>query len=427
MNQFKKGFGLKVIPPRPEDAQFGKIFQGEAQPKDWRPYLPKGENQLNSMFCTNFACMNCLETITNYQKFLEPDKEQFNFSDRWNAVNSGTTPNGGNTLQNACHASHKEGNVLEEECPFPPEWLENSLTYWHDIVDISKIAPKQVYSGPNYSLVSPNDLKRALAYSPLEIGVNVGSNWYSPIVTPPTEIFGGHAVELAWIDEEGYYYIFDTAEPFIKKLSPDYPILIAMSFAPLPENWKSLNVRDIPTIQQKIINLAKQVIGLLKELIMKKQENKIEKMVLAMQKREGWITPEMKNPNYPKGSRSYRNNNPLNFKYSSYISSLGAYSCDKDNFAIFRDYQSGIKAGIQFIKDVCNRQVIPYHVFNPKNLYHKILLPNGKKGDELPNISILDFFHIYAPKEDNNDPVSYANEVAKKIEVIPSFLMKNLV
>ena len=45
---------------------------------------------------------------------------------------------------------------------------------------------------------------------------------------------------------------------------------------------------------------------------------------------------------------------------------------------------------------------------DPNNAYHRLLLPNGTKGDELPELTLLDFFSIYAPSNDDNEPTSYA-------------------
>ncbi len=270
LEEFKKrGFGLILQEPRKADAVFGKIFpKFKGIAKNWIPFAPvKRESQFNSQFCTNFSYTNCIETMTNRMMF-ENGLEQYNFSDRWNAVKSGTNPATGNTLQNVCYAGLKEGNILEEECPWENGWLNSALTFWNEISDLSKVNPKQIYLGPNYSLVgtSIDELKTALALSPLQIGIIVGETYSDEIITKPKQQYGGHAVELLWIDDK-YKYIFDTSEPFIKKLALDYPILVAMSFAPLPLNWEELNKKDIPIIQKKIIELAKQVINYLSQAI----------------------------------------------------------------------------------------------------------------------------------------------------------------
>lgn len=271
---FTHGYGLQIQPFNPKDARFGKIFpKFKGIAKNWIPFAPvKRENQSNSQFCTNFSFTNCLETLSNYQKFLD-GTEQYNFSDRWSVVKAKTSPVNGNNLQNVCYAGLKEGNVLEEDCPWENDWLNQALTFWNEIQDLSKVNPKQIYTGPNYSLVgtSIDELKTALALSPLQIGIMVGETYFDEIITKPKQQYGGHAVELLWIDDK-YKYIFDSSEPFFKKLALDYPILVAISFAQLPPNWEELNMQDIPKLKNQLIEKIKLVINLIKKLIFMKQE-----------------------------------------------------------------------------------------------------------------------------------------------------------
>ena len=264
--QFSRGFGCRFEPPKKEDAKFGRFFPLKGTPIDWRQYLPSGEQQENSFFCTSFAYLNCLETMIRYSG------ENFNFSDRWSAVRAKTAPNG-NTIDNVCHAGLHEGNVKEEECFFKEEWLKDPNTYWKEIQDIENLNPSVIYPGPNYSIVRLNELKPALAYSPLIIGIQVGNTWSQEIITKPNEIYGGHAVELAYIDD--YIYIFDSYPPFLKKLSLDYPVMVAKSLAKLPVNWKEINLKDQMTIMQKIIVLFNQLINMINASFSKTVKNTI--------------------------------------------------------------------------------------------------------------------------------------------------------
>lgn len=119
---------------------------------------------------------------------------------------------------------------------------------------------------------------------------------------------------------------------------------------------------------------------------------KIEKFAQAVKSHEGW---------YP-GSRSYRNNNPGNFRCSKLMTELGAIRCD-DNFAVFPDYETGWKALVQFITYACNNELRAY---KDKTIYG--------------------FFEVYAPSGDNNTPRRYAEVVAKAVGVDPNTLMKDL-
>ena len=110
----------------------------------------------------------------------------------------------------------------------------------------------------------------------------------------------------------------------------------------------------------------------------------LEKMCLAIKTHEGWF----------KNSRSQRNNNPGNTKYSSvgYLAKYGKVKMDKDGFAIFPTYELGW-------------------------LYlNNLVLEKAKKH---PTWSLSTFFKEYAPSSDNNDPARYASLVAKAMNVSP--------
>lgn len=118
----------------------------------------------------------------------------------------------------------------------------------------------------------------------------------------------------------------------------------------------------------------------------------LQDMCLAIKQHEGWF------PN----SRSQRNNNPGNCKYSSigYLPKYGVVKKDKDGFAIFRDYATGY-------------------------MYLQNLILS--KAATNPNQNLYAFFEIYAPNEDNNDSKRYAEVVSAKMGVNPaSFQMRQL-
>ncbi len=137
----------------------------------------------------------------------------------------------------------------------------------------------------------------------------------------------------------------------------------------------------IKSLQEIIKQLIKQLANAMKSK--QPNENLIIKWAEAIKQHEGFYV----------GSRSYRNNNPANMRYTNYTASLGAIGQDKDNFCIFKSYDAGFKALVQFLTDAKNNVLIPY------------------KG----NPTLLRFFEIYAPSFDNNNPQQYAQAVAKYI------------
>lgn len=116
----------------------------------------------------------------------------------------------------------------------------------------------------------------------------------------------------------------------------------------------------------------------------------VTNFALAIESREGSIPPS---PQYPKGTPAWRNNNPGNCKGID------------GNFLVFSSYE----IGFAYLENYIRRVMANKHKAYPKDP------------------TIAQYFAVYAPTEDANDPVSYAVEVAKKLEVTSSFLIKNLI
>lgn len=124
-----------------------------------------------------------------------------------------------------------------------------------------------------------------------------------------------------------------------------------------------------------------------------KKENglvKITDMAKAIQEFEGWFP----------GSRSFRNNNPGNLRWSPFMTGT-----DSGNFAIFSSFDDGWKA-----------------------LVHQITIAKtGKSNYYKPTMSLKDFFTVYAPSSDNNHPERYATFVAQKLKVGIDYKIGDLV
>lgn len=147
--------------------------------------------------------------------------------------------------------------------------------------------------------------------------------------------------------------------------------------------------------QDKIAQEVAQVVDTLNKNQPIPTVSKLEKFCSAIKEHEGWYPPS---PAYPKGSRSYRNNNPANARYSGvgYDPIYGTVLKDSSNFAIFRDYATGW-------------------------LYLTNLVKKSAQGLKQPkyreSMTIAEFFAVYAPASDGNDPVGYAHFVAGKVGV----------
>lgn len=112
-----------------------------------------------------------------------------------------------------------------------------------------------------------------------------------------------------------------------------------------------------------------------------------------------WATAIQKHEGFFAGSRSYRNNNPANFKVGAkltdFMRSLGAVGVDSGGFAVFPDYATGFAALCRFLDLACSNQLISYR----------------------NTMTLKQFFAVYAPSSDNNDPDAYARAVAVDIGV----------
>ena len=118
----------------------------------------------------------------------------------------------------------------------------------------------------------------------------------------------------------------------------------------------------------------------------------VDSFCLAIQKHEGWY----------EGSRSWRNNNPGNIRYVGQAKAVGS---DKNNFAIFANYQDGFDCLKNMIKNAAT----------------------GLSRVYFPDDTIKDFFSKYAPSYDNNDSLHYAEVVADALGVSVDFKIKNLI
>jgi hypothetical protein len=110
----------------------------------------------------------------------------------------------------------------------------------------------------------------------------------------------------------------------------------------------------------------------------------IEALADSIWRFEGWI-PAGTDARYPKGSRSWRNRNPGNLRPIP-----GSFApVDDSNYRVFDSLSDGWLA---LINDITV----------------KLAGSHGLTDDS----TLRNFFDIYAPSDDNNDPDKYARQVA---------------
>src|SRR5262245_43848391 len=112
-------FGVAPGPQRaPTDYVAGTLQHEVRNPSAvWTPFAPPGEWQLKNgkdvMACVTFSAINSIE-----MQELQQTGRQINYSDRWIALMSGTTPEG-NYLWKVIETIRKYGLVPEEAWPAP--------------------------------------------------------------------------------------------------------------------------------------------------------------------------------------------------------------------------------------------------------------------------------------------------------------------
>lgn len=113
--------------------------------------------------------------------------------------------------------------------------------------------------------------------------------------------------------------------------------------------------------------------------------NPIEAFADAIMEHEGWYGPSSM---HPLGSRSWRNRNPGNLRFSHDMTGV-----DGQGYAIFDSFLTGYKA---LLDDLRAKFAGPPHTSTGLG----------------PQSTILQFFEKYAPRVDDNDTESYARFVA---------------
>ena len=219
-------FNYGFIPEdlKPDDYVLGAspLFKKVLQPdSDWTPYLPSGERQsgrnIETFSCVSQSFNNVLETL-----FKRKYNININFSDRFLAKASGTTQSG-NLQSRVADTARKVGLVLESDYTADIDevgWNEYYKPLTPELMAKAKKFLDEWEIG--YEAIPPTILamKEGLKYSPL---------W---------------AAGYAWAYNNGYYVsagnpnhafmpftpvvvnrlIFDSYEPFIKKLAADYQL-----------------------------------------------------------------------------------------------------------------------------------------------------------------------------------------------------------
>lgn len=353
----------------------------------WDAYLPPDEFQapyFESQNCTAFATTNCVEALM--RRRLAPA----DYSDRFLGIVAGTTEEG-NDPHTVAEAWRKNGAIDENDLPMT-----------HTLADYYKPRPiTEPYISKGKDWLSkwklnheyvPGDadsMKQALTYSPLGAAVSAWSQQNGLYVRFAED---NHWVCIYGYEDGKYWKAFDSYDNTHKKLAWSFTFGTVKRYSVVPNN-------DLSIIEQ-IINLYSQVISFLTvwvtqvapptndplQIIYTKPPSRIHNFADCIQLYEGWAP----------GTRSYRNKNPGNIRYTSYTRSLGAIAFDKQNFCIFPSYDVGYNALCTFLTDAAQGTLGAY------------------KG-----VDFYGFFDRYCPAADGNKPHHYAEYVCQQLSLHP--------
>jgi len=170
---------------------------------NWQPFLPGGEKQSNNntdtMACVTFSLLNCIET----QEFFLTGK-RINYSDRWIAKMSGTTPYG-NYLQTVANTVQQYGLVKEESWPTPQNYTWDSYYADPDPATLQKL----LLEGREW--LKSHKLETDWLTTDKDVILKHLKQCPSQIVRP------GHAIENFYTEQEVVNY-FDSYVPYEKQV-----------------------------------------------------------------------------------------------------------------------------------------------------------------------------------------------------------------
>jgi hypothetical protein len=231
---------------------------------DWTQFLPSNEKQrrfFESMSCTNFSSTTAVEIIFTYlikkdllskedldwlsEKGYFDENGNINFSDRYDAIGSGTNPNSGNTLKAPADFKHKYGLIPEKML----SWTDDEDAYF----DKKAVTPAMLNLGQefikrfpiNYEFAYESQIKSAYKKAPL---AGACFAWPDPEngVYPANNYGINHAI--CRIKPTTNQKIMDSYEPFVKTLADDYKFMnysivyiVGYKKKPIEENPENTN------------------------------------------------------------------------------------------------------------------------------------------------------------------------------------------
>ena len=403
------------------------IFGGEQMPdviiredSNWNAFLPEDEVQSKEFDTYGCVAFNALSQIEIYMRALG---EKVNYSDRALYIMANISPPGSDPTH-VYEVIRKQGLIPESDLmwsddvktledykrpnPLPKELINKAKEWTKEWKFLHAYLPKEADG-----FISNETIKQALKRSPLAVAVSVrlqdgvyvrsqdqDTHWTGII----TDIENGY-----FIGRGGY----DSYPPFKTKFSKDFRFRTAKQIyirrkTEEEKRIEALANQSLWTYIGQALKKIAEAVGLIQkqadlitsrppiklEPMKKLNLENLEKFAQAIKTHEGWFT----------SSRSFRNSNPGNLRYTELTKQLGATGKDAQNFCIFPSVAIGTEALKNFIKLAAENKLKAYKQCN-----------------------VLTFFETYAPSSDNNNYLAYARVVAKAVGVPISARLSDII
>ncbi len=439
-----KNYGLLLTKPRPTDYIFGgnsPITVARFIP-DWSKYLPDNETQRNNIVdfldCASMSAKHAaLEMQLNYflaTKQLSDEalnfytdngyivNGKFKLSVRYNAVMNGTAARQGNDLLTVAEHLQADGFLPLSDLPMTLSmtWSEFYAPVPQALIDKARKA--LWFLKIQYQWVSQEEIPNALKTSPIQIASEVCAGWDSgQVVAKCSNQPLQHATVVYGINVLGNYEDFDHYAPYQQLLAHDYELPLNLQYVcslkptmlrngmrgdnvvVLQQNLNKVGYQLTtdgkfgPLTAQVVIdfqgryNLSKDgiagplTLSALEIEAQKSHISRIDDFCKAIAQYEG-ANPQLDNPG------------DLEFHSQQFAIKDGRW-------AKFDTYEHGYDALKDLITRACEGKIIAYN----------------EDG------TIYDFFCIYSPSSDSNNPLAYADFVGQRLSVdAETFIIKDL-
>lgn len=360
---------------------------------DWTSLLPSEEQQnirgIETFNCSAFGTTNAIELL-----MYKLTGERINYSDRWVGIIAGTKEPG-NDPHVVAEAIRKYGLIPEEMLPFSDD-IKTVDDYYS-----FKGADKEACYKAGREWLAKWDFKHEWTFTPGQPILEQMNNMKLALKGSPQCV-----AVYAWVsNDKGVYYslgepnhwttvynidqylkIFDSYSPIKKDV--DQSILYCKRYSITKKN--ELTAEQVSGFQ-KILNWIAEQLGIIQKKInnLPKVDNSIEpkpqevynEVKESMKSKLNDFCLAIRDYEGKPGDLNYKNNNPGNIRGRN------------GNFLKF----ATMEEGFDYLKAYVKRAATGEH-----RAY--------KNG-----CTIAEFFKVYAPTGDNNNPDAYAKWVAKRI------------